>query len=423
MTNPDAEAALEDATLDLFAELGWETVDAYHERYAEGGPGQGPYLGRATRHQVVLRPRLRAALERLNPHLPPIALEQAIQQLTRDRGALSLARANQEVYHLLKKGVKVAYNTGNIAQGEEQLVKVRVIDWERPQNNDFLVAQQFWITGEVYTKRADLVGFVNGLPLLFGELKAHYRRVKDAYRHNFGEYKATIPQLFWYTSFVILSNGSDARIGTITADWDYFSQWKKINDEGEEGTISLETLLRGTCDLWRFLDLIENYVLYQEVRGGLRKIVAMNHQYLGVENAIQAVRNIEENEGQLGVFWHTQGSGKSFSMVFFSQKVLRVVSGNWTFVVVTDRRGLDDQIYNNFARTGAVIEPEHRIRAQSGEHLKQLLREDHRYVFTLIQKFHTRDGGRYPTLSERDDNIGLTDEAHRSQKDSRGVKW
>ena len=414
MTNPDAEAALEDATLGLFAELGWETVDAYHERYTEGSAGNGPYLGRATRQQVVLQTRLRAALERLNPDLPPIALAQAIAQLTRDRGALSLARGNQEVYHLLKKGVKVTYRN---AQGEERLAKVRVIDWERPRNNDFLIAQQVWITGEVYTKRADLVGFVNGLPLLFGELKAHYRRVKDAYRHNFGEYKATIPQLFWYTGFVILSNGSDARIGTITADWDYFSQWKKINDEGEEGVISLETLLRGTCQRERFLDLVENYLLYQEVRGGLHKIVAMNHQYLGVENAIRAVRHIEENEGQLGVFWHTQGSGKSFSMVFFSQKVLRVVPGNWTFVVVTDRRGLDDQIYNNFARTGAVIEPEHRIRAQSGEHLKQLLQEDHRYVFTLIQKFHTRDGGRYPTLSERDDIIVMTDEAHRSQYD------
>jgi type I restriction enzyme R subunit len=414
MTNPDAEAALEDATLDLFAQLGWATVNAYHERYAESGAGKGPYLGRATRQQVVLRPRLRVALKRLNPDLPPIALEQAIEQLTRDRGVLSLARANQEVYQLLKKGVRVTYRD---AQGEEQLAKVRVINWKRPRNNDFLIAQQFWITGEVYTKRADLIGFVNGLPLLFGELKAHYRRVKAAYRHNFGEYKATIPQLFWYTGFVILSNGSDARIGTITADWDYFSQWKKINDEGEEGVISLETLLRGTCQRERFLNLVENYVLYQEVRGGLRKIVAMNHQYLGVENAIEAVRNIEENEGQLGVFWHTQGSGKSFSMVFFSQKVLRKVPGNWTFVVVTDRRGLDDQIYNNFARTGAVIEPEHRIRAQSGEHLKQLLREDHRYVFTLIQKFHTRDGGRYPTLSERDDIIVMTDEAHRSQYD------
>jgi len=421
MTNPDAEAALENATLELFAELGWDTVDAYHEHYAEGGGGDGPYLGRATRHQVILRPRLRAALERLNPDLPPIALEQAIEQLTRDRSALSLARANQAVYHLLKKDVKVAHNTGTIAQGQQQLAKVRVIDWERPENNDFLIAQQFWITGEVYTKRADLIGFVNGLPLLFGELKAHYRRVEDAYRHNFGEYKLTIPHLFWYNAFVILSNGSDARIGAITADWDYFSQWKKINDEGEEGVISLETLLRGTCDRGRFLDLVENYLLYQEVRGGLRKIVAMNHQYLGVENALKAVRHVQANDGRLGVFWHTQGSGKSFSMVFFSQKVLHKVPGNWTFVVVTDRRGLDDQIYNNFARTGAVIEPEHRIRAQSGEHLKQLLQEDHRYVFTLIQKFHTRhsgrDGGRYPTLSERDDIIVMTDEAHRSQYD------
>jgi type I restriction enzyme R subunit len=414
--HPDAEATLEQATLALFAELGWETIDAYFEVYGEGPQaGPGPNLGRATRQEVILRPRLEAALARLNPDVPQEALHQAVKLLTLDRSAMTLARANQSVYHFLKDGIPVTYRD---ADGEERFHRVAVIDWSEPTNNDFLLVQQFWVTGEIYTRRADLVGFVNGLPLFFGELKAHHRRVEDAYRHNLSDYKDTIPQLLWYTGFILLSNGSDARIGTLTSQWEHFSQWKKIDSEGEEGVISLETAVRGTCEPARFLDIVENYVLYQEARGGLRKIVAKYHQYLGVESAIEAVREIRGNQGRLGVFWHTQGAGKSFSMVFFSQKILRKVPGHWTFVVVTDRVDLDDQIYKNFARCGAVVESERQVRAQSGEHLQRMLeQEDHRYVFTLIQKFGTRGGARYPQLSDRDDIIVMTDEAHRSQYD------
>ncbi len=413
---PDAEEALEQATLALFAELGWETVNAYDEVYGEtpGAGTGGPYLGRETRNEVILRSRLEAALAHLNPDLPPETFQQAIEQLTRDRSAMTLVHANREIYHLLKEGIPATFRD---ADGEERFERVRVIDWGNPANNDFLLVQQFWVTGDIYTRRADLVGFVNGLPLLFGELKAHHRRVENAYRRNLSDYKDTIPHIFWYNALVILSNGSDSHIGTITSEWEHFSTWKKINSEGEEGIISLDTLVRGTCAPDRFLDIVENSILYQEVRGGLIKIVAMNHQYLGVENAIEAVRQIEENQGRLGVFWHTQGSGKSFSMIFLSQKILRKLPGNWTFVVVTDRIDLDDQIYKNFARAGVVTEPEVRVRAQSREHLQQLLREDHRYVFTLIHKFHTERGERYPKLSDRSDIIVMTDEAHRSQYD------
>jgi type I restriction enzyme R subunit len=413
--DPDAEEALENATLALFIELGWQTANAYHEAYGEApDTGPGPYLGRATRGEVILRPRLEAVLARLNPTLPAEALQQAIAEITRDRSAMTLVHANREIYALLKEGVQVAYRD---ADGEERFERARVIDWAELGNNDFLLVQQFWVTGEVYTRRADLVGFVNGLPLLFGELKAHHRRVKDAYRRNLRDYKDTIPHLFWYNAFIILSNGSDSRIGTLTSEWEHFSPWKRINSEGEKGIISLETLVRGTCEPDRFLDIVESFLLYQEVRGGLIKIVAKNHQYLGVSNAIEAVRQIKENQGRLGVFWHTQGSGKSFSMIFFSQKILRKLPGNWTFVIITDRVDLDDQIYKYFARCGAVTEPEKRVRAQSGAHLKQLLREDHRYVFTLIHKFHTRDGARYPKLSDRSNIVVMTDEAHRTQYD------
>jgi type I restriction enzyme R subunit len=414
--SPDAEASLESATLALFAELGWETVDAYHEVHGPGrdAPAERLYLGRENRGQVVLVPRLRAALERFNPTLPAEALDLAIEGLTRDRSAMTPVHANRELYRLLKDGVKVITRS---PEGEERVETVTIVDWEAPENNNFLLAQQVWVTGEVYTRRADLVGFVNGLPLLFGELKAHHKRIEDAYRDNLDDYKDTIPHLFWYNAFIVLSNGSDARLGTLTSEWGHFSQWKRISDEGEEGVISLETLVRGACAPARFLD-IENYTLFHETQGGTAKIVAKNHQVLGVESALEAVGQIRENQGKLGVFWHTQGAGKSFSMIFFSRKILRKLGGNWTFVVVTDRIDLDDQIYKSFARCGVVTEPEERCRAQSGEHLKQMLdQEDHRYVFTLIQKFGTRGGARYPELSDRDDVIVITDEAHRSQYD------
>ncbi|MBN1810321.1 MAG: type I restriction endonuclease subunit R, partial [Anaerolineae bacterium] len=414
--SPDAEDVLEQATLALFEELGWATVNAYHETYTEAGgaPGTGICLGRANRGEVLLCPRLLEALAALNPDLPPEAYQAAIDELGRDRSAMTLAHANREIYALLKDGVPVTYRD---ADGEERFERLRVVDWQRPEANDFLLVRQFWVTGEVYTRRADLVGFVNGLPLLFGELKAHHRRLEDAFRRNLSDYKDTVSHLLWYTAFLLLSNGSDARIGTVTSGWEHFSPWKKIDDEGEEGVISLETAVRGTCPPARFLDLVENYLIFQERRGGLAKIVAKYHQYLGVENTLEAVRAIRDNRGQLGVFWHTQGSGKSISMIFFCQKVLRRLPGNWTFLVVTDRIDLDDQIYKNFARAGAIAEPEERVRAASGEHLQRLLGEDHRYLFSLIQKFHTERGQRYPQLSGRSDIIVLTDEAHRSQYD------
>ena len=178
-THPDSEEALENATLALFAKLGWETVNAYDEVYGEtqsAGTG-GPYLGRATRNEVILRPRLEAALANLNPDLPPEALHQAVEQLTRDRSAMTLVHANREIYALLKDGIPVTYRD---TDGEERVERVTVIDWANPAHNDFLMVQQFWVTGDIYTRRADLVGFINGLPLLFGELKAHHKRLKHA---------------------------------------------------------------------------------------------------------------------------------------------------------------------------------------------------------------------------------------------------
>lgn len=208
------------------------------------------------------------------------------------------------------------------------------------------------------------------------------------------------------------SDYSEDKVGSVTAGWEHFSDWKRINSEGEQGIISLETVIRGTCEKSRFLDLTENFTVFDESKGGLVKVTAKNHQYLGVNNSVDALQQIKSNQGKLGVFWHTQGSGKSFSMVFFSQKVLRKIPGNWTFLVVTDRNDLDTQIYKNFQNTGAATEE---CQADSGANLKQLLSEDHRFIFTLIQKFGTKPGEKYPKLSDRNDIIVMTDEAHRSQ--------
>lgn len=408
MSDYSEDSLVEQPAIELFSKLNWQTANCFHEKFGENGT-----LGRETSSEVILLPRLRAALVHLNPDLPSEAIALAIEELKRDRSVMSPANANREVYRLLKNGVKVSFRG---KENEETVENVRVIDWNEPSNNDFFLASQFWISGEMYKRRADLVGFVNGLPLVFVELKASHRRLEHAYRDNLRDYKNAIPQIFWYNGLIILSNGSQSKIGSMTARWEHFAEWKKINSEGEEGIVSLDTMIRGTCEPAHLLDIIENFTLFSEASGGIVKLVAKNHQYLGVNNATEALKQIENNRGRLGVFWHTQGSGKSYSMVFFSQKVLRKIPGNFTFVVVTDRQELDNQIYKNFAGTGAVTEEQ--VQADSGEHLKQLLREDHRYIFTLIQKFHKKKGETYPQLSARKDIIVITDEAHRSQYDT-----
>ncbi len=412
------DALIEQPAIVLFRDvLGWETLNCFDEKLGPDGA-----LGRETFAEVVLTRRLRPALRRLNPDASEEAIALAVEELARDRSALSPAHANREVYRLLKDGVKVRVRGGeDEADGAGGDETVRVVDWDHPERNDFLLASQLWVSGDLYRRRADLVGFVNGLPLVFIELKATHKRLIAAYDGNLRDYKTTIPQLFWYNALIILSNGGATRIGSLTSGWERFFEWKKISDEEERGVISLETVLRGVCDKTRLLDLVENFTLYSDAGGALTRILARNHQYLGVNRALAAVRDLQSNpdrQGRLGVFWHTQGSGKSYSMVYFTQKVLRTLPGNWTFLVVTDRDELDTQIYRTFAATGAVTEGEKEVQAQSGKHLQDLLRADHRVLFTLIQKFHVERGQTYPTLSQRSDIIVITDEAHRSQYDS-----
>ncbi len=406
-------ALVELPAMACFTSLRWETANLYDETFGVDGTE-----GRKSSAEVILVRRLRQALERINPGYPATAYEQAIEQLTQDRSKQIPVNANQAFYQLLRDRVKVEI-TDDL--GNPQTVELAVIDWNDPENNDFFLARQMWVSGEMYKRRCDLLGFVNGLPLVFIELKGPHVPLKTAYDDNLKDYKGqSIPQLFHPNAFIILSNGSQTRVGTLTSPWEHFFEWRRIDDETEVGSTSLVTAIRGLCDKRRLLDFVENFTVFETERGGLIKKVAKNHQYLGVNQAIaqlMKLRAADDREAakRLGVFWHTQGSGKSLSMVFFTQKVLRKLPGKWTFVLVTDRDELDNQIYQTFTAISALTGVE--VQASSGEHLKQLLREDHRYVFSLIQKFRTAKGEAYPRISDRDDIIVITDEAHRSQYD------
>ncbi len=399
---------VEQPAIGLFGQLGWQTVSAMEETF-----GPGATLGRETKGEVVLVERLRAALAKLNEGLPPEAIQTAIDELARDRSAMSLEAANREVYLLLKDGIPVS--TPDREHGGQKAERLRVVDWAQPERNDFLLVSQFSVVGSLYTCRPDLVGFVNGLPWVVIELKKPGVPARAAFDENLTHYKKEIPPLFWFNALLIASNGTDSRVGSLTADWERFFEWKRIEREDEPRRVSLEVMLRGTCDHGRLLDLAENFTLFSEHKAGLVKVLGQNHQFLGVNNAIRSMLEARKlGHGRGGVFWQTQGSGKSFSMVFFAQKVLRKLVGNWTFVVVTDRVELDEQIAKTFKTVGAVSDAEgDQCHASSGAHLRELLRGNHRYVFTLVHKFQTPE-----ILTDRSDVIVLTDEAHRSQYDT-----
>lgn len=402
------DGIVEKPALALLRELGWQHVDLHGEQ-----PGPANPTGRTSFQQAYFPAHLKAALRKLNPALPAEALSTAEAELTRDRSAMLPVAANREVLSLIRNGVPVQVRRDD---GKFDDLLVRVIDWRDISANHFLVASQVWIDGVLHRRRPDTIGFVNGLPLLLAEWKGPACPLADAYDNNLRDYRDTIGHLFPANGFVILSNGLEAVLGAAHAPYEVFAPWKRLEEDGPDDP-SLETLLRATCEPARFLDLIESFVLFDEARGGLRKIVGKYHQVLGVNRAIDAVRHIESNQGRLGVFWHTQGSGKSLSMVMFTEKVLRRLGGNYTFVIVTDRTELDNQIAGQFASAGALTKDIHQAQAGSRAHLKELLAGNERYVFSLIQKFSTADREPMPVLSDRSDIIVITDEAHRSQYD------
>jgi type I restriction enzyme R subunit len=400
------DAAVEGPAVELFQALGWNAANLMQEF-----GGESPE-GRKTMREALLPARLWAALQKLNPDLPPDALNEAAAELTRDRSAMLPTDANAEIYALLKNGVSVHVQG---VDGERKTETAQIIDWRRVRANDFLIAQQVWFQGELYKRRADLVGFVNGVPLLLIELKGPGENVKDAFENNIRSYRNDIPQVFAYNAAILISNGIETKVGATHAPYEHFVDWKKAESEDEAPAAGLEVAIRGIGAPERLLDLVENFTAYEKAKGGLIKKLAKNHQFLGVNRAVTAVDKIAETRGKLGVFWHTQGSGKSLSMLYFAQKVLRTKPGNWTFVIVTDRAELDRQIADTFVNCSATSKEREEIQAQSRDHLKELLQGNERYVFTLIQKFGTAQGETFPKLSDRSDIIVITDEAHRSQ--------
>ena len=386
--------------------LGWESIYAYNtETYGPDGT-----LGRSSDRNVVLTRYLRQKLVELNPGLPEVAYDDAVRQITASAATQTLLATNREKYKLLKDGVQVTFRND---RGERIRRRLRVFNFAEPQNNHFLCVRELWVKGDLYRRRADIVGFVNGLPLLFIECKNIHKNLRTAYDKNLSDYIDTIPHLFHHNAIVMLGNGDKARIGSISSKWEHFHEWKRLEEE-EPGVVDMETLLKGVCSKRNFMDLVENFIVFDDSTGETRKILSRNHQFLGVNRAIEAVKNREARQGKLGVFWHTQGAGKSYSMVFFTRKIHRKLGGNFTFLILTDRTDLDTQIYKTFAGCGVVDNDRDPCRAGDGEHLGRLLGQHKSYIFSLIQKFN-RDVDPEEGYTQRDDVIVITDEAHRTQ--------
>ncbi len=476
-TDINSEDRLVQATFaaHLEQQLGWESIYAWNtETFGPDGT-----LGRNNPRDVVLVRDLRAALARLNPGLPAVAIEAAVLALTTHDPARSLVQHNRSFHALLRDGVPVSWRD---AAGQTRQTQARVIDFDDPLNNRFLVVRELKLTGlrtPNYNRRADLVCFVNGLPLVFIELKAVYVNIRAAFEGNLKDYldENVVAHAFHHNAFIVVSNGHAARYGSITSEWDHYAESKRLA-ETDQGSVAAEVLLNGMLARGRLLDLLENFILFDESKAGAaRKVVARNHQVLGVNLAVEGVLRQEALKaqfppgerlrhrlvslpldepavgaqlpgeaanhsamaalrvaeppppgalarevtlierahpdlGRLGVLWHTQGSGKSYSMLFFAEKVRRKVPGNFTFLLMTDRHDLDTQIYKTFV--GCGVADDATPRAASGDALRALLGQNHRYVFSLIHKFN-QDVDPARPYSERDDIIVVSDEAHRTQ--------
>jgi len=390
----------------LAGELGWDSVYAYNnETFGPEGT-----LGRKDDREIVLTRYLGEALITLNPGLSDTAYQDAIRQILEYTTSSSTLQINREKYALLKDGVLVQFRD---EKGELKKQRLRVFDFEDAGKNHFLCVREMWIRGSIYRRRADIIGFVNGIPLLFMELKNVHRDIRRAYEENLADYKETVPHLFHHNAMIVLGNGVEAKLGSLSAKFEHFNEWKRL-EEDAPGVVEMETLLKGVCSKQNFIDLFENFILFDESSGAAVKIIARNHQFLGVNRAVQAVRERKQRQGKLGVFWHTQGSGKSYSMAMFTRKVHRKLGGNYTFLICTDREDLDTQIYKTFAGCGLADNDKEPCRASGGKHLKALLERHQSYVFTLVQKFN-QDVDPDDPYSERDDIIVISDEAHRTQ--------
>ncbi|MDU7384940.1 MAG: type I restriction endonuclease subunit R [Finegoldia magna] len=387
-------------------ELGWDVKFAYNTEVL----GKNGSFGRESYKDILLTRYFYEALRKFNPWINENQIIEAQQVLENILSTSSLLQVNEEKYFLIRDGIPVTVKKPN---GQTKTKKAIVIDFKNPDSNYFLAIKELKIHGDLYRRRTDIVGFINGIPLLFVELKKNTVDVQNAYEDNYTDYLDTIPHLFYYNAFLMLSNGTEAKVGTLGSKFEFFQEWKRLAEE-DQGSVALETMLRGICKKENFLDLFENFILFDHSDGHTAKILARNHQYLGVNEAMKAYSARKLNDGKLGVFWHTQGSGKSYSMVFFAKKVRRKMEGTPTFVILTDRDELNTQISDTFENCGLLgkdIKASQFI-ATSGDDLLKKLQGNPSFIFTLIQKFNKPN--EKPIYPDHDIII-MSDEAHRSQ--------
>jgi type I restriction enzyme R subunit len=435
---PFSESTVESAALAWLSELGWQVKHS-----SEIAP-DGLFAERQDYSQVVLNQRLRDALARLNPDLPPEALQDAFRKLVNPPGA-TLEQRNRALHRMLVDGVTVEYRRPDGAIAGAQ---VRILDFDDPDNNDWLAVNQYTVVENRHTRRPDVVLFVNGLPLAVLELKNpadEQATIWSAYQ-QLQTYKQEIPSLFTYNEVLVISDGLEARIGTLTADRDRFMPWRTITGEtlAPPRMPQLEVLIRGVFEPRRFLRLLRDFIVFEDEGGGkLAKKMAGYHQFHAVNVAVEETLRAAElqasaiaeetgryeagrkpggqpGDRRIGVIWHTQGAGKSLTMVFYAGRIIRhPAMENPTIVVLTDRNDLDGQLFGVFSRCRELLGQEP-VQAESRAHLRELLqnRQAGGIIFTTIQKFLPEErGDRYPVLSDRRNIVVIADEAHRSQYD------
>lgn len=393
-------------------EYGWKRIECDAR-----GEAQDEVLstGRANPSECILPDVFLAALKRLNPQVDEDVLKSILQDFRKDYTATDMVDTNYKFYNHIRNGIKKPVRKN----GKEDFAIVRLIDFDHPERNDFHCVNQMWIKGHYRYRRPDVLLFVNGLPVVFIELKNSTVKIEESYNKNLVSYRSDIPNIFAMNQICVLSNGLQTKISAWNSKYEFFFEWLRVNDEKEkidreqiaEHGLSILNLIDGLFRKERLLDYIENFVFFDNKR---IKIIAKNHQYLGVNNLMESVKRREELKGKLGVFWHTQGSGKSYSMVMFVRKVRRKLLGNFTFLIVTDREDLDAQIHKTFVRTEVVGDKEE-CQPGSAEQMRDFLSGNKPMVFTLIQKFQYDKMKQYPVLSTRNDIFVLVDEAHRTQ--------
>lgn len=393
-------------------EYGWKRIecDPSVEKQDEVGT-----TGRSSVKECILPDVLREALKRINPQVDKDIIDKIVNDLRKDFSGSDMVDTNYKLYNQLRNGIKV--DTRKSHGDDFEIVKL--IDYDDPTNNDFHCVNQMWIKGHYRYRRPDVLLFVNGLPVVFIELKNSTVKVEESYNKNLVSYRQDIPNIFALNQICVLSNGLQTKIGAWDAGYEFFFEWLRVNDEKEkldrkkiaEHGLSIQILIDGLFRKERLIDYIENFIFFDNKR---TKIIAKNHQFLGVNNLMKSVERREELNGKLGVFWHTQGSGKSYSMVMFVRKVRRKLHGNFTFLIVTDREDLDTQIHKTFVRSEVIGEKEE-CQPKNSSQLRDYLTTNKPMLFTLIHKFQYDKTKKYPILSTRNDIFVLVDEAHRTQ--------